>query len=317
MEYIILTIIIITAIIIGIILIFLDRKYDKFIDEHSDAMVQLRLINREFYFKEIKNIVYNHAYDNENFYEIISTKDYLTYQLQFTQKEVEEEITKVLENQNLYDFYLADIKEKIKFGYFNEKVPFKNIERLLKKEKEKVELMMKKPALNLQLTVILSLTNIDGELKRYKRKTFSISEVNEIIFNLNDKYKGRYNKQEIWDALSRVERGKVSNKMRFAIYQRDGYRCRKCNRNTDDLEIDHIIPISKGGKTTFDNLQTLCHRCNANKADTIESNNVPNYYSGYKKCPECGGLLKLKSGKYGIFYGCMNYPNCRYTKKYD
>lgn len=35
-----------------------------------------------------------------------------------------------------------------------------------------------------------------------------------------------------------------------------------------DLEIDHIKPIAKGGKSTPDNLQTLCRRCNRMKGDS-------------------------------------------------
>ena len=31
------------------------------------------------------------------------------------------------------------------------------------------------------------------------------------------------------------------------------------------------------------------------------------------KCPRCGGELKLRNGRYGVFYGCSNYPRCRYT----
>lgn len=31
-------------------------------------------------------------------------------------------------------------------------------------------------------------------------------------------------------------------------------------------------------------------------------------------CPQCGGLLIEKNGKYGKFLGCSNYPNCKYTK---
>jgi hypothetical protein len=31
-------------------------------------------------------------------------------------------------------------------------------------------------------------------------------------------------------------------------------------------------------------------------------------------CPFCGGNIKLRSGKYGSFYGCSNYPKCRYTR---
>lgn len=32
-------------------------------------------------------------------------------------------------------------------------------------------------------------------------------------------------------------------------------------------------------------------------------------------CPKCGGKLLIRSGKYGKFYGCGNYPKCRYTKQ--
>ena len=35
------------------------------------------------------------------------------------------------------------------------------------------------------------------------------------------------------------------------------------------LEIDHIIPVSKGGCTVEDNLQTLCWKCNRSKSDKI------------------------------------------------
>ncbi|HJB68761.1 MAG TPA: HNH endonuclease [Candidatus Fournierella excrementigallinarum] len=37
------------------------------------------------------------------------------------------------------------------------------------------------------------------------------------------------------------------------------------------LEIDHIIPVSKGGRTEEDNLQTLCWKCNRSKGDKIIS----------------------------------------------
>lgn len=34
-------------------------------------------------------------------------------------------------------------------------------------------------------------------------------------------------------------------------------------------------------------------------------------------CPRCGGQLKLRNGKYGSFYGCSNYPRCRFTYNVD
>lgn len=34
-----------------------------------------------------------------------------------------------------------------------------------------------------------------------------------------------------------------------------------------------------------------------------------------KICPKCGGKMLLRRGKYGQFYGCSNYPECKYTEK--
>jgi len=34
-------------------------------------------------------------------------------------------------------------------------------------------------------------------------------------------------------------------------------------------------------------------------------------------CPNCGGELIIRNGKYGKFYGCSNYPGCRFTKNID
>nr|DAN31051.1 MAG TPA: DNA topoisomerase I [Caudoviricetes sp.] len=36
-----------------------------------------------------------------------------------------------------------------------------------------------------------------------------------------------------------------------------------------------------------------------------------------KPCPECGGILEIKNGPYGAFYGCCNYPACRYTESIE
>lgn len=53
-----------------------------------------------------------------------------------------------------------------------------------------------------------------------------------------------------------------------AVWNRDGGKCCICGKN-QELEFDHIIPLSKGGATTFRNLQLLCKSCNAIKSDNI------------------------------------------------
>ena len=116
------------------------------------------------------------------------------------------------------------------------------------------------------MSVCLILTNINGRYRTSKRRSFEPKEIQVCLVPVN----GATLDDEIWNAICRVERGKVTNRLRFAIYARDGYRCRNCGRRTDDLEIDHIIPIAKGGKSTYDNLQTLCPRCNKKKGADID-----------------------------------------------
>jgi len=62
----------------------------------------------------------------------------------------------------------------------------------------------------------------------------------------------------------------ISKKLRFEIYQRDNFTCQYCGKTKDDgvkLEIDHKIPVSKGGKTDYNNLITSCHDCNSGKSN--------------------------------------------------
>jgi 5-methylcytosine-specific restriction endonuclease McrA len=56
------------------------------------------------------------------------------------------------------------------------------------------------------------------------------------------------------------------------IYKRDNYECVYCGcSNQRTLTLDHVIPQSKGGKDSWDNLVTACRRCNHEKADlTLE-----------------------------------------------
>ena len=66
----------------------------------------------------------------------------------------------------------------------------------------------------------------------------------------------------------------ISDRMRFLVLKRDNYKCCACGASPAKdpsvvLHVDHIIPWSKGGETTLDNLQTLCSKCNLGKSDTL------------------------------------------------
>lgn len=56
----------------------------------------------------------------------------------------------------------------------------------------------------------------------------------------------------------------VSPGLRRRVHERDEYRCVVCGTYLD-LQVDHILPVARGGTNDFDNLQTLCGPCNASK----------------------------------------------------
>lgn len=69
--------------------------------------------------------------------------------------------------------------------------------------------------------------------------------------------------------LRKQERQRVTPKVRFDVLTRDGHRCRVCGNSGDvePLHVDHIIPISRGGRSDLANLQTLCQTCNLGKGN--------------------------------------------------
>lgn len=69
---------------------------------------------------------------------------------------------------------------------------------------------------------------------------------------------------------AKYQRSLMTKALRTKIKVRDNYTCKCCGisaHNTPNLllEIDHIIPVSKGGQTSEDNLQCLCWKCNRSK----------------------------------------------------
>jgi hypothetical protein len=91
-------------------------------------------------------------------------------------------------------------------------------------------------------------------------------KLNNLINYLNDVIK--------WTKSIAGQRALMTSQLREKIKNRDNYKCCSCSLGIVDepnllLEIDHKIPLSKGGITTYDNLQTLCWKCNRTKGAKI------------------------------------------------
>ena len=65
---------------------------------------------------------------------------------------------------------------------------------------------------------------------------------------------------------SRERMWKVPPVNRREVLRRDHYSCQYCGTKKD-LTLDHVIPRSRGGRHTWDNVVTACSRCNSHKSD--------------------------------------------------
>lgn len=104
----------------------------------------------------------------------------------------------------------------------------------------------------------------------YSQRSFNVPMTEETIVALIQKLEDKLT----FTAFAKEQRSLMTSKLRQKIKERDKYTCQYCGNSINQepnllLEIDHIIPVSKGGLTEESNLQTLCWRCNRTKSDKL------------------------------------------------
>ena len=93
------------------------------------------------------------------------------------------------------------------------------------------------------------------------------------------------------------------------VFARDENRCQYCGKKhpTSELSLDHVIPRSRGGKTSWENLVCSCTRCNARKGGRLPEEAGLKLYRKPKKPRRSPVIrLKLKSGKYRSWKAFLN-----------
>ncbi len=127
------------------------------------------------------------------------------------------------------------------------------------------------------IRVVLVSQTSSREYGEIRKNTYKSSKT----FTLSDIIKYYQQAKEKRGKMSFVEqqRATMSDKLRYTVLCRDKFKCQLCGSSQQDgvkLEVDHIVPVSKGGRTELDNLQTLCERCNRGKRDEMPAN-IPVY----------------------------------------
>ena len=116
----------------------------------------------------------------------------------------------------------------------------------------------------------------EEEIRREEEKIRREEEEKELIKKeiLENERKRQLRRQikmellEKGEVLQSQKRMSIPQDVQDLVWNRDGGKCVLCG-SQENLEFDHIIPISKGGANTYRNLQLLCQNCNRSKSDKI------------------------------------------------
>ena len=112
--------------------------------------------------------------------------------------------------------------------------------------------------------------------RNIKAKREVISNLREVISNLEVRQvtrapKRTKSKHSGGTARKPPIRKSISTSLRFKVFQHYGFKCVYCGKTPpqSELQIDHIIPVSRGGTNTRENLVAACAECNHGKRDRL------------------------------------------------
>lgn len=276
-------------------------RENEIVSELSSKIQKIIKLNESYSFKDIKQnkrSITEREYSRKSLDRVTGTS-VVKYHIENNIKEIRTDVENAIYNINLLEKYAKDVEDILQSESIN------NSEYSLNKYKKIEERVLKKLI--------------------YKKEDFLITLKIEVYYrsnggNVNDSRKGKYSFNDLiniynewqngnkFEETKKQERKIMNDDIRYNVLKRDNYSCQICGATAKDgakLHVDHIIPVSKGGKTVMSNLQTLCEQCNVGKSNKTDNDDI---------CSKCGGRLVKRKGKYGEFIGCSNYPKCHYKK---
>lgn len=214
----------------------------------------------------------------------------------------------------LYDEENLDVKVQLTKNDFLRNMEYEK-EKRIEQEKQRVE--AEKKAIAEQARLQEERNKRLQEAEQERRKQIEETEKRRKEAELKRKLEAEKQQEEIRQRDEEFKRNMESDflQQEVQVRDKDGNRwikCEFCGKKAKENEF-----TSYGGVGHI-NLGT-CKECSTHNPEVkkkieIKLNSNKNKYDD-SVCPDCGGKLRERSGPYGRFLGCTNYPKCRYNRK--
>ncbi len=247
------------------------EKLNELIRNDSSYIKELNSINKKYKFEVVsKTFKLKQKFDNIRKFRNFSPDVFLAEFMISNSDSFKNLINRSKTQERMYSKYLEEYYS-VKSNLTAENALKINIPYEYYKEYEQKYFNehLQKAKIDIRFKIVWSIDNSKWEGKN--KKVYSFKEASEIFY--------AYYRQDLSgfsgthaDFIKR-ERALLTESLRYDILRRDGFRCQICGATARDgvkLHVDHIVPVSKGGKTEPKNLRTLCDRCNLGKSNKIE-----------------------------------------------
>ena len=235
------------------------KKVETEVINKSDKIKKLNEINKKYSFKKITNCkrkIKEREFSRKSLYNVKSI-DIIRYNIENNIDFIRTDIENAIYNIKMLDDYNKEVNKLTLIKSNNTSKKFNKIEnRIFNK------LIYKKEYFLINVKLIVYYRSNSGKINENKKTLITFLELVNIynVWQQGNKY----------CETQKRERRIMNDDIRYNVLKRDNFQCQLCGATAKDgakLHVDHIIPVSKGGKTIMSNLQTLCDRCNIGKSN--------------------------------------------------
>lgn len=263
-EIILFLILIFSIIIINILVI--EKQNNQILKTSNTIKKILKLnSNTNFMIQDYNSIVFKKRTKTLALFRNIKPNTVVLHNIEHNVNRLKFNIETMIINLHKYNDYINEfntIECEIESSVLSEtKYSLKKYIKIEKRVKEKIKL---NDIFSITLTVVGLYCSPKGRNCYEQKWVYAANDLVE-IYDLYLNHTKQKNQIQ-------MERLKMSTGLRYDILKRDNFKCVICGMSAQDgvkLHVDHIVPVSKGGKSEVNNLQTLCERCNLGKSNKI------------------------------------------------
>ena len=257
-------------VLISVVILIKEKKKKSFLLKNGILYNNIIDLNEKYY---IRRCVYthkiHHSVESKRKLDNFDSLSFILQYYNYDYDSIKTEYKDLIFNEKVYESYLKEYDLIFNQDYFyeNEIVngsPFKNVESFIKYERKKTELIKKKLISKIVIDLHLTYDSPGGRNHWYRDEKFYKWDLYY--------FDGLIAQKSDYEMHKEYQRKLMTDSLRYDVLRRDRFKCAICGATASDgakLEVDHIIPISKGGKTQLSNLQTLCKSCNRGKSNKL------------------------------------------------